>query len=153
MVLRALARPLLASWFVYEAVDTILEPQKRAKLVAPTLEPALAEMGISDVDTADVVKVHAVATLGAATALAMSRNPRSSALLLAGLTAGTVALGAPFWTEQDPDRRREELERLLKNVSLLGGVLIAATAGHSARHVTRAKAKKAKARAAKKSKA
>lgn len=150
MVLRALARPLLASWFVYEAVDTILAPQKRAELVAPTLEPALAEMGMTDVKTVDVVKVHAVVTLGAAAALALSRNPRSSALLLAALTSGSVALGTPFWTEKDPVARREGLERVLKNVSLLGGVLIAATAGHSTRHVNRAKAKKAKSRAARK---
>ena len=41
----------------------------------------------------------------------------------------------------------EGLESLIKNVALLGGVLIAATAGHSAHHNNRAKSKKEKAHA------
>ena len=147
MVLRTLARPLLASWFVYAAVDAILAPQKRAAVIAPIVEPALAEIGASDIKITDIVKVHGMATLAAASSLALSRNPRTSALLLAGLTAGSVSLGRPFWEQKDPEKRREELERLIKNVSLVGGVLIAATAGHSPRHVARAKAKKAKAKA------
>lgn len=144
MVLRQLARPLLASWFVYSGVQATLAPQARAAELAPELEPALADMGFGDVRAEDVVKAHAAATAAAGVALALSRSPRTSALVLAALHGGTLGLEHPFWKETDPDKRRAGLESLIKNVALLGGVLIAATAGHSAHHTNRAKAKKAK---------
>ena len=144
MVLRQLARPLLASWFVYSGVQATLAPQARAAQLAPELGPVLADMGLGEVRTEDVVKAHGAATAAAGVSLALSRNPRSSALLLAALQGGTLGLDRPFWKETDPDKRREGLESLIKNVALLGGVLIAATAGHSTHHTNRAKAKKAK---------
>ncbi len=145
MVLRQLARPILASWFVYSGVQATLSPQARAAQVAPELDPVLADMGLSSVSTEDVVKAHGVATAAAGVSLALSRTPRTSALLLAALHGGTLGLDRPFWKESDPEKRREGLESLMKNVALLGGVLIAASAGHSARHNSRAKAKKVKA--------
>ena len=147
MVLRHLARPLLASWFVYSGVRATLAPQARAAQLAPDLDPVLADMGISEVSTEAVVKAHGAATAAAGVSLALSRTPRTSALLLAALHGGTLGLEKPFWKETDPDRKREGLESLIKNVALLGGVLIAATAGHSAHHNKRAKSKKEKAHA------
>lgn len=145
MVLRQLARPLLASWFVYSGVQATLAPQARAAQLAPELDPVLADMGLSEVSTEDIVKAHGAATAAAGVSLALSRTPRTSALVLAALHGGTLGLDRPFWKETDPVLKREGLESLIKNVALLGGVLIAATAGHSAHHNNRAKAKKAKA--------
>lgn len=146
MVLRALARPLLASWFVYGGVESILDPKSRAARSAPVVEPVLAEVGLTDISTEDLVKIHGVASVVAATALAMSRTPRSAALVLTGLTAVTAAAGRPFWRETDEDTRNAEREQFLKNLALLGGVMLAATAGHSPRHTARKKAKKVKAK-------
>jgi len=144
MVLRQLARPLLASWFVYSGVQAVLAPEKRAKSVAPQLDPVLADMGVPELKTDDIIKAHGAATVGAAVSLALSRTPRTSAMVLALLSAGTLSVDTPFWEEKDPVRRREQLESFLKSAALVGGVLIAATAGHSARHNAHAKAKKAK---------
>lgn len=146
---RVLARPLLATWFVYGGVQSVLEPERRAERSAPVLEPALKEVGLDDVKTTDLVKAHGMATIAAASVLAMSRTPRTAGLVLAGLTAATVAVGRPFWLETDEQRKEEQLELFLKNVSLLGGTLLAATVGHSPRKVKRAKAKKAKLKAKK----
>lgn len=146
MVLRHLARPLLASWFVYSGVQATLAPQVRAAQIAPDLDPLLADMGISEISAEDVVKAHGAATAAAGVSLALSRTPRTSALVLAALHGGTLGLDRPFWKETDPALRREGIESLVKNVALLGGVLIAATAGHSTRHNNRAKAKKVKAK-------
>ncbi|MFW7413639.1 hypothetical protein [Demequina sp. SO4-18] len=142
---RVLARPLLATWFVYGGVQSVLEPQRRAERSAPVLEPALKEVGLDDVKTTDLVKYHGMATIAAASVLALSRTPRTAGLVLAGLTAATVAVGRPFWLETDEQRKEEQLELFLKNVSLLGGTLLAATVGKSPRKVKKAKAKKAKA--------
>src|SRR6188508_873937 len=152
MVLRHLARPLLASWFVYSGITTYLAPEARTAKVAPDLEPALADLGVPDVSAGDVVKAHAIATTAAAASLALSRTPRTSALVLALLSAGTITVDHPFWKETDPEKRREGLENFLKGAALVGGVLIAATAGHSPRHNARAKAKKSKKHAPKDSK-
>jgi len=144
--LRALARPLLASWFVYGGMQSYLEPEARAERVAPTVEPALKEMGLEEVKTVDLVKAHGIASMALATMLALSRTPRTAALGLAGLAGATTALAHPFWNEEDEVKREAELEQFLKNLSLVGGVLLAATAGHSQRHVQRKKAKKVKAK-------
>lgn len=147
---RVLARPLLASWFIYGGVQSVLEPERRAARSAPVIEPALKEVGLEDVKTTDLVKAHGVATIAAASVLALSRTPRTAGLVLAGLTAATVVAGRPFWLETNEQRKEEQLELFLKNVSLFGGTLLAVTAGHSPRKKQRAKAKKAKAKAAKK---
>lgn len=142
-----LARPLLATWFVYSGVQSVLEPQIRAARSAPVLEPALKEVGLDDVTTTDIVKYHGVATVAAASVLALSRTPRTAGFVLAGLAAATVAVDRPFWRETDEQRREEQLELFLKNVSLFGGTLLAATVGRSPRKVKRAKAKKVAAKA------
>ncbi len=146
---RVLARPLLATWFVYGGVQSVLEPHVRAQRAAPVIEPALKEVGLEDVKTTDLVKFHGIATVAAASILALSRTPRTAGLVLAGLAAAKVAVGRPFWLETDEQRKEEQLELFLKNVSLFGGTLLAATVGHSPRRKKRAKAKKAKVKAKK----
>ncbi|MDE0573839.1 hypothetical protein ON058_10495 [Demequina sp. B12] len=144
-MLRVIARPLLATWFVYGGVQSVLEPEKRAERAAPVIEPALAEAGVEGVKTTDIVKAHGAATIVAASVLALSRTPRTAGLVLAGLTAATVAAGRPFWLETDEEKKEEQMEFFLRNVSLLGGTLLAATAGHNPKRKARAKVKKEKA--------
>jgi len=151
MFIRTVARPLLASWFVYAAVDAILDPSRHAAKSAPLVEPYLREAGVT-LTVPQLARAHGVATLVAATALAFSRSPRTAALALAGLATVTVATGEPFWREDDEDARAASRENFVKNVSLLGGALIAATAGGSGtqrrRVKARAKRRDAKARIA-----
>lgn len=144
-MVRALARPLLATWFIYGGVESMRAPERRAERAAPVVDPLLEQAGIDEVTTTDLVKLHGVATVAAATVLAVSRTPRTAGLALSGLAALTVAAGRPFWLLEDEEERRAERDQFLKNLSLLGGVMLAATAGHSARHVARKKKAKAKA--------
>ncbi|GMA36556.1 hypothetical protein [Demequina litorisediminis] len=74
-MLRHLARPLLATWFVYGGVQSVLEPEKRAERAAPVVEPLLEQAGVEDVKTTDLVKVHGAVTIAAASVLALSRTP------------------------------------------------------------------------------
>ncbi|HET9562351.1 MAG TPA: hypothetical protein VFP01_09600, partial [Propionibacteriaceae bacterium] len=58
-------------------------------------------------------------------ALATGKGRRLGALLLAGtIVPGTIAKH-PFWKVQDPEERAQDRNHFLKNVSLLGGVLLA----------------------------
>ncbi len=144
---RALARPLLASWFVYAGVRDAVEPDERARVAEPVVAPLLHEAGATDVSTSDVVRVHGAVTALTATVLAFSRTPRSAGIVLTGLAAASAAVYTPFWRlPEGPDRDAMRGE-FLKNLSLVGGAMLAATAGHSAGHVKRKKARKAKAKA------
>lgn len=149
-MLRSLARPLLASWFVYGAVESLVEPATRAARSTPVVKPVLDEVGL-DVDVEDLVRIHGAATLAAAATLAMSRTPRTAGLALAGLTAVMACAGRPFWLIDDEQVRASERERFVINLSLLGGTMLAATAGHSARHQARKKKRRARARAKRRS--
>lgn len=143
---RGLARPLLASWFVYSGVRSALEPEERAATVDPIVQPVLREAGV-DVSTADVVRGHGIATAVAASVLALSRAPRTAGLALTGLSVLTVASNTPFWNLPEGPERDAARDQFLKDLSLVGGVLLAASAGHTPRHKARKKARKVKAKA------
>ncbi len=142
MFVRAIARPLLASWFIYAAVDAILDPSRHSAKSAPLLEPILEDAGVS-LTAPQLTRLHGIATLAAATTLAVSRTPRTAGLALAGLATVNVVVGEPFWRESEGPARTASRENFIKNISLLGGTLIAATAGKPKRK------RKAKGRAAK----
>jgi hypothetical protein len=59
-------------------------------------------------------------------ALATGKGRRLGALLLAGSLIPSTIAKHPFWTVQDPEARAQDRSHFLKNVSLLGGVLLAA---------------------------
>lgn len=145
-MIRALARPLLASWFVYGGVRQALEPHATAAAAEPVVAPALREVGL-DVPVESLVRAHGVATALTATVLAVSKSPRTAGVALTGLAAVTVAVATPFWRLEEGPEREAAKEQFLKNVSLLGGAMLAASAGHSARHLKHKKAHKAKAKA------
>jgi uncharacterized membrane protein YphA (DoxX/SURF4 family) len=128
MFVRAVARPLLASWFIYAAVDAILDPSRHSARSAPLVTPLLKEAGVP-LTVPQLTRLHGVATLAAATSLAGSRTPRTAGLALASLTTVTVVFGEPFWRVPAGPARTASREAFIKNVSLLGGALLAATAG------------------------
>ena len=62
----------------------------------------------------------------AGTLLALGRFPRLSALALAATLVPTTAAGHRFWeAEEDADRAQQRIH-FLKNLSMFGGLLIAA---------------------------
>lgn len=131
MFLRTIARPLLAAWFIYGGVESIIDPEHRAERSAKLIDPALKEVGLEEVPTSVLVQAHGVATVAAATALAFSKTPKTSATALGLLAAITAVAGRPFWLEEPGHAREAGREAFIKNISLLGGVMIAATAGNS----------------------
>lgn len=142
---RALARPLIAAWFVYDGVRNAVEPEARAVQAEPVVQPVLAELGV-DVPTETVVRAHAVASTLAAVVLATSRTPRTAGLALTALTALQIAGGKRFWELPEGAERDTAEEDFVKNLSLLGGAMLAASSGHTERHIKRKKAKRAKAK-------
>ncbi len=138
---RTLARPLLAATFVAGGADGLRSP-------GPRIEAA-EQAGLED--AAKLVRVNAATQLIAGLALATGRLPRLSALALAGSLVPTTYIGHPFWSESDKAKRTTQQIHFLKNLGLLGGLLITAadTGGresipHAASRLSRRTTKQAK---------
>lgn len=129
---RLIARPLLASMFVVGGVNALKNAPAlaaRAKPTADRLRP-LWEKAVPAVklpeDTVTLVRINGAAQVVAGLALARGRAPRlSSTILAASLVPSTVA-GHQFWNESDPDARTDQQIHFLKNLSMLGGLMLAA---------------------------
>lgn len=124
-LLRAVARPMLASMFVYGGVNAL----RNASAMAPKAEPVaeLLRKVAPDVKVseANLVRVNGAIHVAAGTALATGHVPRLSALVLAGTLVPTTAAGHPFWNHGDSAARQNQTIHFLKNVSMIGGLLMA----------------------------
>ncbi|NKY89322.1 DoxX family protein [Nocardia veterana] len=131
MLIRRLARPLLASVFVVDGVDTLMHPEPRTQ--AATTLVSHGEQRLPDsvsaklpADPAKVVRINALVRVGAGTLLALNRAPRISALALAVSVVPATVTEQDFWNESDAQQRAAKRTAFLKDVGLLGGLLIAA---------------------------
>lgn len=146
---RALARPLLASWFIYDGLGAALEPETRAQEAEHALAPVYELLDVHDAPPAStLVRAHAIATVGAAVVLATSRTPRTAGLALATLAAVQLAATKRPWEMPAGPERDAAIEDFIRHGALLGGAMLAASVGHTAGHTRRKKARRAKAKAA-----
>ena len=133
-LLRALPRAMLASYFMASGIKAIRDPESLVPVAEPLADrvvplvkqyaPEQVGSAVPD-DTVTLVRVFGVAQVAGGIALATGKGRRLGALLLAGtLVPGTIAKH-PFWKVQDPEERAQDRNHFLKNVSLLGGVLLA----------------------------
>lgn len=129
-VSRLLARPMLASIFVVGAANALKNtsvPAGKAEPVTSRLVPLAKRAGIPlPEDPETLVKLNAGVQLGAALALATGRAPRLSAAVLAASLVPTTAAGHRFWEVSDPAQRTQQKLHFFKNLSVLGGLVIAA---------------------------
>ena len=124
-ITRRLARPLLASVFVTAGIDTLRNPGPRAKMAEPVTSAAASVLPIP-ADTEMLVKLNAGVQVGAGVLLATGRFPRLAACALAASLVPTTAAGHRFWEEGDPARRKQQQVQFFKNLSMLGGLILAA---------------------------
>ena len=132
-IARRLARPLLAAPFVSGGVETLRNPDPRVEK-AESVAPQMAERLPLPNQTDQLVRINAAVQIGAGVLLSIGRLPRLAAAALAVSLVPTTVAGHRFWEEEDAARRAQQQIHLLKNVGLLGG-LILATNGHRGRPV------------------
>lgn len=135
MILRRIARPLLAAAFVAEGVDALRNPKPRIQAAEPLLDKVPAEVHekLPDqmpTDPESLVKLDAAVKIGAGLALGLGRFPRLSALLLATSLVPSTAAAHRFWEHENPEERATQQQQFLKNAGLLGGLLLAAADTH-----------------------
>ncbi|MFS0700873.1 DoxX family protein [Cellulomonas sp. 179-A 4D5 NHS] len=141
MLLRRFARPLFASSFVQQGVDAVRHPAAHVEIARRALERVTATVPRGRVAALDryreptpgqlttLVRVHGAATALAGLTFALGRAPRTSALLLAALTAPLAVADLPAKKGAragGPDAGRERSAHLLRTLSATGGALLAA---------------------------
>jgi putative oxidoreductase len=126
---RVFARPMLASMFVVGGIDSIRNASKKAGAAEPVTEKLvpLLQRVVPQLpsDPATLVRLNGVAQVAAGLGLATGRLPRISAAVLAATLVPTTAAGHRFWEKQDPSERAAQRVHFFKNVSMLGGLIIA----------------------------
>jgi putative oxidoreductase len=144
-LLRAVARPMLASIFVIQGFDTLRRPERVAALAEPVVRPVADRVAAVPNKTEQAVRLSGAVQVAAGTLLALGRWPRLSALAIAATLVPTTLAGHRFWEAEDEQDRAQQRVHFLKNASMLGGLLITAadTAGQPSlawrgRHAARA---------------
>ncbi|MBJ7386363.1 MAG: DoxX family membrane protein [Mycolicibacterium sp.] len=129
MLIRRVARPMLATTFIARGVESLRSPKPAADAAKPTLE-GLAKLpdpvGPNVPTNAETVaKVTAGVQVGAGLLLATGKLPRlASAALAFSVVPGSLGAHA-FWNESDPERMASERRAFLADLSLIGGLIIA----------------------------
>jgi putative oxidoreductase len=130
-LVRLLARPMLASMFVVGGINAYKNADKMAPKAKPVFDRVVpaAQKAVPQAplpkDAETLVKANAVAQLAAAGLLATGKFPRLSANVLALSLIPTTAVGHRYWEESDPAARANQKVHFFKNVSMLGGLLLA----------------------------
>jgi putative oxidoreductase len=125
-VTRKVARPMLAAMFVSGGIDQIKRPQNKVAQAEKILPPIAQALHLPD-DPVKVVQITGAVQVGAASMLAMGKLPRLSAAALAASLVPTTLAGHPFWEETEVGRRANQRSSFMKNVSMFGGLVLAAT--------------------------
>ncbi|MYW01042.1 DoxX family protein [Streptomyces sp. SID3343] len=125
-VLRTFARPMLASIFVIHGYDTVLRPERVVPIAEPVVRRIARVVPVVPADTTSAVRLNAGVQLVAGVMLSLGRMPRVSALALAATLLPTTVAGHRFWEVEDDKERAGQRVQFLKNLSMLGGLLITA---------------------------
>ncbi|GAA1585942.1 DoxX family membrane protein [Kribbella hippodromi] len=134
-VVRALARPLLSVIFVVQGANSIRNPEPlvpKAQPVTDRLVPMVKKVAPPQVSdripdtTANLVRLNGAAQVVGGLALASGKGRRLGASLLAASLVPTTLAGHSFWLEKDKAVRNQQRIQFMKNLGLLGGLLLAA---------------------------
>ena len=130
MLIRRIARPLLSVAFIGQGVDALRNPKPAADAARPALDgmrqlpdPIGAKVP-SDAET--FARINAGVQVGGGLLLATGKLPRlASAALAFTVIPGSMG-GHMFWNQTDPQRKADERRAFMTDLSLLGGLIIAA---------------------------
>jgi uncharacterized membrane protein YphA (DoxX/SURF4 family) len=129
--IRLIARPMLASMFVVGGIDAVTNASakvpkaERVTEHVPEVAARIAPGVPVPTDPATLVRINGAVQVVAGIALATGRLPRLSALALAASLAPTTYAGHAFWEEKDKTARTAQRIQFFKNISMMGGLLLA----------------------------
>jgi uncharacterized membrane protein YphA (DoxX/SURF4 family) len=121
---------MIAAMFVIQGFDAFRHPAPLAKRSSPLLDKVIPALGLPD-DKELLVRANGLTQMLGGIMLATGFLPRLGATAIAASLVPTTLAGHPFWKEEDPQQRKTQRIQFLKNMAMMGGVLLAAvdTAG------------------------
>ncbi|GGX28659.1 DoxX family protein [Streptomyces lomondensis] len=125
-LLRVLGRPMLASMFLAGGLNSVRDPKEVADAAEPVVQPVTERVSALPDRTEQVVRLNGAVQVVAGLMLATGRMPRPAALAIAATLVPTTLAGHRFWEAEDPSERAQQRIHFFKNMSMLGGLLIAA---------------------------
>jgi uncharacterized membrane protein YphA (DoxX/SURF4 family) len=123
---RRIARPLLASEFIYGGIDAVRHPESKVEAAKAVTEPLRDWVPALPEDITTLVRVNGMVQVGAGSLLALGKLPRLAAVALIGSIIPTTYAGHRFWEESEDESRAQQRTHFLKNLGLLGGLILAA---------------------------
>lgn len=127
-IVRFVARPLLATGFVASGVDRLRNAKDTAAQLRPTLErarglaPAAAPVFSNELL---VARVMGATQVGAGILLGLGKFSRIAALALSVTSALNAMVEYKEADTSSPEAKKARRNQLLKNVSLIGAVVLA----------------------------
>ena len=131
---------MLASIFVIQGFQTMRSPDRVVKKAEPVVRSLREHVDFVPDDTEQAVRLNGAVQLAGGALLAVGWMPRLAALAVAATLVPTTAAGHSFWEYDDPQERAQQQIHFLKNLSMLGGLLMAA-ADSGGRHSKRSRGK------------
>ncbi len=116
-MLRSLSQLLLAGIFMKGGAAAFLEPGGRIEKVAKAGLP----------NSRAAVELNGAAMVAGGTMLALGIAPKLAAVALLGNLVPTTIIGHAFWKEERGAAREAQMIQFLKNLGLLGGLLLVLT--------------------------
>ena len=121
-----IARPLLASIFVAGGIDAFRNPAGGVAKASVLTEPIREQTGLAALDSETAVRINGGVQIVGGLLLATGTFRRLACLVLMGSLIPTTYAGHRFWEETDETARSQQRMHFLKNLGLLGGLILAA---------------------------
>lgn len=126
-LIRRLARPMLAGIFISGGVEQLRDPHPETEAAEPVAPPLARALPLNlPEDPEQLVRIDGAIKLVGGLMLATGRLPRIAAIALASSLVPTTLAAHRFWEEQDRAGRAIQQQNFLKNMGLLGGLILAA---------------------------
>ena len=121
-----LGRPMLAAMFVTGGADQLIHPDEKADAAGPIVDEIDDKIDAVPMpsENRDAVRINGAVQLVAGGLLAMNRVPRLAATALAASLVPTTLAGHRFWEIDDEQARAQQRIHFMKNVAMLGGLVI-----------------------------
>lgn len=126
IMITKLARPLLAAMFISGGYSSLVQPERVAAKAEPVVGAIADRVPWAPKDTETAVRANGAVQVVAGVLFSLGIQPRAGALALAGTLVPTTYAGHRFWEIDDPQERAQQRIHFLKNLAMLGGLLLAA---------------------------
>lgn len=116
---------MLASIFVIQGWHNFESPEGVAPLAEPVVKPLVDRIPGMPSEPEQAVKINGAIQAAAGAMLGLGVLPRLAALAIAGTLIPTTLAGHRFWDVKDPRERAMQRVQFLKNLTIMGGLLLA----------------------------